>query len=115
MQDLVVNFWDAFDHKREMPIVPATPEVYFRDREGHVWDLASELPTRFDPTGYEWDARLVITSLWPEVHLLWPVCERGCLLAILPKGQRLPPNWGGTQRVFWYADHPLPKSLGRWP
>ena len=70
---LVINLWGALDRKREMPIVPATPQVYFRDQEGQVWALSSELPSRFNPTAYEWDTRPAITG---KARLLWPVCER---------------------------------------
>ena len=31
---LVVNYWDALDRKREMPITLAPPEVHYRDSEG---------------------------------------------------------------------------------
>ena len=55
MLALVFNFWDAFDSKLEMPVVPTMPEVYFRDWEGRVWDLSSQLLSRFDPTAYKWD------------------------------------------------------------
>ena len=29
-----VTFWDALDHNREMPVLPATPKVFFRDTVG---------------------------------------------------------------------------------
>ena len=109
----VINFWDAVDRKREMPIIPAAPEVHYRDSEGQMWDLAVRIPPRFDP--YEWGARLAIAGSWPGVSLVWPVCERWWLSAIMPQGQRLPPDWGGSKRVFWYMDRPLPRTPGRWP
>ena len=40
----LVNFWDALERKRDMPIVPATPEVFFQDLEGRVWDQSTPLP-----------------------------------------------------------------------
>ena len=111
----VVNFWDALDRNREMPIVPAAREVYYRDDDGHTWDLAIRVPARFHPTSHVWGSRPAMGGLWPGASLLWPVCERGQLSAILPPGQSRPPCWGGTQRVLWYSDRPLPKILGRWP
>ena len=54
---LVVNFWDALDRKREMPIIPAAREVHYRDDGGKTWDLSNLVPKRFDPTAYEWGAR----------------------------------------------------------
>ena len=111
----VVNFWDALDRKREMPIVPAAREAYYRDDDGHTWDLAVRVPARFDPASHTWGSRPAMAGLWPGAGLLWPVCERGRLSAILPPGQLRPPFWGGTQRVIWYSDRPLPRAAGRWP
>ena len=111
----VVNFWDALDRKREMPIVPAAREVYYRDEDGHTSDLATRVPARFDPTSHVWGSRPAMAGLWPGASLLWPVCERGQLSAVLPPGQYWPPRWGGTERVLWYSERPLPESLGRWP
>ena len=111
----VINFWDALDRKREMPIVPAAREVYYRDGDGRTWDLAIRVPARFDPASYEWGSRPAMAGLWPGASLLWPVCERGRLSAVLPPGQLRPPDWGGAQRVFWYSDRPLPRATGRWP
>ena len=56
-----------------------------------------------------------MAGLWPGASLLWPVCERGRLSAILPPGHLRPPVWGGTQRALWYSDRPLPRAAGRWP
>ena len=53
----VINFWDALDRKREMPIVPAAREVYYRDGDGRTWDLAIRVLARFDPASYEWGSR----------------------------------------------------------
>ena len=111
----IINFWDALDRKREMPIIPAAREVYYRDGDGHTWDLAVRVPARFDPTSYEWGSRPAMAGLWPGASLLWPVCTRGRLSAVLPPGQHRPPDWGGTQRVLWYSDRPLPGAVGRWP
>ena len=36
MLALVVTFWDAFDGKCEMPIIPATREVHYRDDHGQT-------------------------------------------------------------------------------
>ena len=91
---LVVNFWDALERKHEMPVVLAVPEVLFRDPEGQVWDLFARLPSRLDRTVYEWDTRLAISGHWPAAGLLWPVCGR--LMALLPHGQMLLPDWGGA-------------------
>ena len=33
----------------------------------------------------------------------------------MPLGQQQPPAPGGSQRVFWYSDRPLPRTLSRWP
>ena len=88
----VVNFWDALDRKQEMPIV--------RDGDGRTWDLAVRVPARFDPASYAWGSRPAMAGLWPGASLLWPVCERGRLSAILPPGQLRPPVWGGAQRVL---------------
>ena len=111
----MINFWDALDRKREMPVIPAAREVYYRDGDGQTWDLAIRVPMRFDPTSYEWGSRPAMAGSWPGASLLWPVCERGRLSAVLPPGQQLPPDWGGPQRVFWYSDRPLPRAVGRWP
>ena len=111
----VINFWDDLDGKREMPIVPAAREVYYRDEDGQRWDLATWVPARFDPTSHVWGSRPAMVGLWPGASLLWPACEVGQLSAILPPGQYRPPCWGGTQRVLWYSDRPLLEVLGRWP
>ena len=79
---LVVNFWDALDRKREMPIIPAAREVYYRDAHGQTWDLATRVPDRFDPTAYEWGAWPAMAGFWPGASLLWPVYERGRLTAL---------------------------------
>ena len=64
----VVNFWDTLDRKREMPIVPAAREVYYRDEDGHTWDLAARVPARFDLTSHVWGSRpamiLIIPPTW---------------------------------------------------
>ena len=112
---LVVNFWDALDRKREMPIVLAAREVYYRDDDGHAWDLPIRVPKRFDPSCYEWGSRPAMAGFWHGASLLWPVCERGHLSAVMPPGQQPPPDWGGSQRVFWYLDQPLTRAAGRWP
>ena len=112
---IVVNFWDALDRKREMPVIPAAREVYYRDGDGQTWDLAIRVLERFDPTSYEWGSWPSMAGFWPGASLLWPVCERGRLSAIMPPGQQPPPDWGGPQRVFWYSDRPLPRAVGRWP
>ena len=57
-------------------IVPAAPEVVFRDPEGQVWDLSVRLPSRFDPMAYKWDTRLAISGHWPAARLLK---TEGCL------------------------------------
>ena len=110
-----VNLWDALDRKRERPIIPAAREVYYREGDGHTWDLAVRVSARFDPTSHLWGSRRAMAGLWPGASLLWPVCERGRVSTVLPPGQCRPPCWGGTQRILWYSDRPLPKSLGRWP
>ena len=62
MLALIVNFWDALDRKREMPIIPTAPEVHYRDSEGQVWDLAiwvapqSVGPGRFG--GHRWSSSM---------------------------------------------------------
>ena len=112
---IVVNFWDALDRKREMPIIPAAGEVYFQDDDGKTWDLAIRVPKRFDPASYEWRTRRAMAGFWPMASLLWPVCERGRLSAVMPPVQQPPLDWGGSQRVFWYSDRPPPRAAGRWP
>ena len=112
---IVVNYWDALDCKREMSIIPTPREVYYRDGDGQTWDLAIQVPKRFDPASYEWGSRLAMAGFWPGASLLWPICERGQLSAVMPPGQQPPPDWGGSQRVFWYSDRPLPRAVGRWP
>ena len=112
---LVVNFWDALDRKREMPIISAAREVHYQDAWGQTWDLPVRVPERFDPTAYEWGARLAMAGFWPGASLPWPVCERGQLSAVMPPGQQQPRDWGGSRRVFWYSDRPLPRTLSRWP
>ena len=87
MLALVVNFWDALDRKREMPIIPAAREVHYRDGDGQTWDLAIRVPERFDPTAYEWGAGPAMAGFWPGASLLWPVCKRGRLSAVMPPGQ----------------------------
>ena len=82
----VVNFCDALDRNREMPVIPAAREVYCRDGDGQTWDLAIRVPERFDPTSYEWGSRPAMAVFWPGVSLLWPVCERGRLSAVMPPG-----------------------------
>ena len=37
---LAANFWDAFDHKREVPIIPAAGEVCYGADDAKTWDLA---------------------------------------------------------------------------
>ena len=112
---IVVNFWDALDCKRGMPVIPAAREVYYRDGDGQTWDLAIRVPERFDPTSYEWGSRPAMAGFWPGASLLQPVCERGRLSAVMPRGQQPPPHRGGPQRVFWYSDQALPRAVGRWP
>ena len=112
---IVVNFWDALDRKREMPVIPAAREVYYRDGDGQTWDLAIRVLERFDPTSYEWGSWPSMAGFWPGASLLWAVCERGRLSAVMPPGQQPPPDSGGPQRVFWYSDRPLPRAVGRWP
>ena len=51
---IVINYWNALDRNREMPIIPAVREVYYRDGDGQTWDLAIRVPKRFDPASYEW-------------------------------------------------------------
>ena len=92
-----------------------TAEVYFRDDDGKTWYLAIRVPKRFDPASYEWGTRPAMAGFWPGASPLWPVCERGRLSAVMPPGQQLPPDWGGSQRVSWYSDRPLPRAAGRWP
>ena len=87
---LAIHFWDALERKREKPVVPATPDVFSLDGEGHVWDLSTQLPACFDHTAYEWDTRPAICGLWPVARL---VCERGRLIVLLPEGQRRPSEW----------------------
>ena len=89
---LVVNFWDALYGKREMPIIPAAREVYYRDAHGQTWDLATRVPVSCNPAAYEWGARPAMAGFWPRASLLWPVCERGQLTAVMPPGQQLPPD-----------------------
>ena len=84
---LVVNFWDALDRKREMPIIPAARKVYYRDVHGQTWDLATWVPVSRDPVAYEWGARPAMAGFWPGASLLGPVCERGHLTAVMPPGQ----------------------------
>ena len=112
---IVVNFWDALDRKREMPIIPAAREVYYRDAHRQTWDLATRVPDSFDPTAYEWGARPAMAGFWPGASLPLPVCERGQLTAVMPPRQQLPPDWGGSLLVLWYSDRPLPRAPGRWP
>ena len=112
---IIVNFWDALDRKREMPIILAAREVHYRDAWGQTWDLLVRVPERFDPTAYEWGAQPAMAGNWPGASLLWPVCERGQLSAIMPPGQQQPPDWGGSRRVFWYSGRPLPRTVSRWP
>ena len=52
---LVMNSRDTLDHNWVMPVMPATPEVYFRGPEGRSWDLSIRLPTARGPrpTAYE--------------------------------------------------------------
>ena len=83
----MINFWDALDRKREMPIIPAAREVHYRDTWGQTWDRSVRVPERFDPTAYEWGARPAMAGAWPGASLLWPVCERCRLSAIMPPGQ----------------------------
>ena len=111
----IINFCDALDRKREMPIIPAAREVHYRDTWGQTWDLSVRVPERFDPTAYESGARPAMAGVWPGASLLWPVCERCELSAIMPPGHQQPPDWGSSQRVFCYSDRPLPRTLGRWP
>ena len=40
----IINVWDALDRKREMPIIPAAREVYYRDGDGHTSNLAVRVP-----------------------------------------------------------------------
>ena len=112
---LMVNFWDALDRKREMPIIPAAKEVYYRDDDRHMWDVAILVPKCFDSTSYDWGSRQAMAGCWPGASLLWSVCERGQLSAVMPPGQQPPPDLGGSQQVFWYSDRPLPRAAGRWP
>ena len=111
----VINFCDALDGKREMSIILEAREVVYRDTWGQTWGLSVRLPERFDPTAYEWGARPAMAGASLGASLLWPVCERCRLSAVMPPGQQRPPDWGGSQRVFWYFDCPLPRALGRWP
>ena len=78
----IINFWDALDRKRD----------YYRDGEGHTLDLAVRVPARFDRASYEWGSRPAMAGSWPGASLLWPVCERGRLSAVLPPGQQRPPD-----------------------
>ena len=94
MLALVVNFWDALDRKREMPIMPAAREVYSRDGDGQTWDVAIWVPKRFDPASYEWGSRPAMAGFWPGASLLWPVCERGQLSAVMPPGAATAPRLG---------------------
>ena len=112
---IVVNYWDALDRKREKPIISAAREVYYRDGDGQTWDLAIRVPKRFDPASYELGSRPAMAGFLPGASLLWPICERGQLSAVMPQGQQPPPDRGGSQRVFWYSHWPLPKAVGRWP
>ena len=89
---IVVNYWDALDRKRKMPIIPAAREVYYRDGDGQTWDLAIQVPKRFDPASYEWGSRLAMAGFWPGASLLWPICNRGQLSAVMPPGQQPPPD-----------------------
>ena len=74
---LVVTFWDAMDHKREMPILPAAREVYYRDGDGQTWDLAIRVPKRFDPASYEWGSRLACCGPFASAGTSLPSCLRG--------------------------------------
>ena len=56
-----------------------------------------------------------MAGFWPGAILLWPVCECGRLFAFMPPGEHPPPDWGGSQRLFWYSHRPLPMTLSRWP
>ena len=38
---IVVNYWDASDRKRKMPVIRAAKEVYYRDGYGQLWDVAT--------------------------------------------------------------------------
>ena len=111
----VVNFSDALDRKREMPVVPAAREVYYRDDDKRTWDPAICVPAGFHPASNPWGSRPAMAGLWPEASLLLPVCKCGRLSAVLPTEQSRPPSWGRAQRVLWYSDRPLPKTLGCWP
>ena len=53
-------------------------------------------------------------DFWPRASLLWPVCERGRLSAVMPPRQRPLHEWW-SQRVFWYSDRPLPRAAQRGP
>ena len=93
----------------------ATPKLYFRDPEGESWDLSTRLPACFNPTAYEWGTHPAMPGHWPVTFVVWPVCAQGQLTALLPWGHQVLPPWGGTQRVNWYADRPLPKIPSRSP
>ena len=94
---LVVNFWDALDRKREMPIILEAPKVYYQDGDVQTGDMAIPVPKRFDPASYEWGTRPAMAGFWPRASLLWPVCERGWLSAVMPPGQQPPSDWGGSR------------------
>ena len=94
MVSLGVNFWDVVQRKWDMPIMVVTPEVLFRDLEVQVWDVSARLPLCFEPKACDRDARLAISSHRLAARLLWPVCESGQLTALLPKGQKAPPDAG---------------------
>ena len=106
----LVRVW----HLADLPAVSAR-EVHYRDAHGQTWDLVIRVPDHLDPPAYEWGARPAMAGLWPGASLLWPVCERGRLTAVMSPGQQLPPDRVGSLRVLWYSDWLLPRAPGRWP
>ena len=112
---IVVNYWDALDRKREMPVIPAAKEVYYRDAHGQTWDLATRVPDSCDPIAYEWGAPPGMATVWPGASLLWPIYEHGQLNAVMPPGQPAPRTWGDRYGSFWYSDRQLPRATRLWP
>ena len=100
---LKVNFGDNIERKREMPVVPSAPKVFFWDSKGQVWDLSAQLLLRLNPMAYEWDTRPAVSGHWPAARLLWLVCERGRLTASYPKGKCYHPIGVGLAGLLVYG------------
>ena len=82
------------------------------------------VPARFDPASHTWGSRPAMPGLWPVASLLWPVCERGRLSAILPRDNSGPLSGAGSSGSFGTRTClcPGPRGVGptrsagpRWP